>query len=89
MKKVRYLIFTLLVFGLGITFTYAASLKVTANKTTVVVGNTVTVTVNASGADRIRHIAGGHLFQVYKSALSGSFETICASTVPVNMLAIH
>lgn len=50
MKKVKYLIFTLLIFCLGITFTYAASLKVTANKTTVVVGNTVTVTVNASGA---------------------------------------
>ena len=50
MKKVKYLIFTLLIFCLGITFTYAASLKVTANKTTVVVGNKVTVTVNASGA---------------------------------------
>ena len=52
------------------------------------IGTTAT-TVDTSGADRIRHIAGGHLFQVYKSALSGSFETICTSTVPVNMLAIH
>lgn len=52
------------------------------------IGTTAT-TVDTSGADRIRHIAGGHLFQVYKSTLSGSFETICTSTVPVNMLAIH
>lgn len=50
MKKVRYLVFTLLLFCLGISVTWAASLKVSANKTTVVVGNTVTVTVNASGA---------------------------------------
>lgn len=44
---------------------------------------------NGSGPDRIRHIAGRHLFQVYTSALSGSFETICTSTVPVNCLVLN
>ena len=50
---------------------------------------TSVTTVASSGPDRIRHIAAGHLFQVYKSALAGTFEAICTSTVPVNMLAIH
>ena len=45
---------------------------------------------NGTGPDRIRHIAAGHLFQIYKSPCGGSsFESICTSTVPVNMLAIH
>lgn len=50
---------------------------------------TSATTVSGSGADRIRHIAGAHLFQIYKSALSGTFDNICKSSVPVNMLAIH
>lgn len=52
------------------------------------VGTSAT-TVSGSGADRIRHIAGAHLFQIYKSALSGTFDNICKSPTPVNMLAIH
>ena len=50
MKKLKYLLFTILVMIIGVGMTNAASLSVTANKTTVVVGNTVTVTVSASGA---------------------------------------
>ena len=45
--------------------------------------------LSTSGPDRIRYIAAAHLFQIYKSALSGTFADICTSTVPVNMLAIH
>lgn len=40
------------------------------------------------GPDRIRHIAARHLFQTYDSALSGSWTTICDSTVPVTRLEI-
>lgn len=50
MKKIKYFIFSLVVMIVGLGMVNAASLSVTANKTTVVVGNTVTVTVNASGA---------------------------------------
>ena len=50
MKKGMCLIFVLFIFVLGIDFVNAASLGVSANKTTVVVGSTVTITVNASGA---------------------------------------
>ncbi len=50
MKKIKLLISTLILFFIGVNITYAASLNVTANKSTVVVGNTVTITVNASGA---------------------------------------
>lgn len=46
-------------------------------------------TVSASGPDRIRHIAGAHLFQTYGSALSGTFSDICTSTVPTNIFAIN
>ena len=43
-----------------------------------------------AGPDRIRHIAAQHLFQTYKSPVGGSsFETICNSTVPVNILALN
>ena len=44
--------------------------------------------VSGSGVDRIRHVAGAHLFQVYKSALSGTWTTICDSTVPVTVFEI-
>lgn len=50
MKKIKYFIFSLVVMIVGLGMVNAASLSVTANRTTVVVGNTVTVTVNASGA---------------------------------------
>lgn len=50
MKKVKLVISAIIVFFLGISVSNAASLKVSANKSTVVVGSTVTVTVNASGA---------------------------------------
>lgn len=46
-------------------------------------------TYSSSGPDRIRHIAAAHLFQVYNSALSGSFATICTSTVPQNIFEIN
>lgn len=45
--------------------------------------------VVGAGPDRIRHIAAGHLFQVYRSALSGSFSAICASTTPSTVLEVN
>ncbi len=50
MKKIKLLISVFVLFFIGILTTNAASLSVSANKSTVVVGNTVTVTVKASGA---------------------------------------
>ena len=50
MKKIRYVIFSLLVFILFIGSAKAASLSVSANKSTVIVGSTVNVTVSANGA---------------------------------------
>lgn len=50
MKKIKYLLFSLLVFGSFTLVSNAASLTVSTNKKTVVVGSTVTVTVTASGA---------------------------------------
>lgn len=44
---------------------------------------------NGTGPDRIRYIAAGHLFQIYKSPVSGTFESVCTSTTPVNTLAIN
>lgn len=45
---------------------------------------------NGTGPDRIRYIAAGHLFQIYKSSLGGSsFGSICTSTVPVNILSLN
>lgn len=40
------------------------------------------------GPDRIRHIAACHLFQTYDAVLSGTWTTICDSTVPVTKLEI-
>lgn len=51
MKKIKYLVFLLGLCLLGITSVNAASFKVSANKTTVVVGNSVNVTVSVSGSD--------------------------------------
>ena len=50
MKKIKYIVYTMMLFVAGIGVSYAASLGVSANKKTVTVGSTVTVTVNASGA---------------------------------------
>ncbi len=50
MKKIKYILFSLFVCFIGVGFVNAASLKVSASKSTVVVGNTFTVTVSASGA---------------------------------------
>lgn len=54
-------------------------------------GNDIAPTsaVSGPGPDRIRHIAAAHLFQIYKSALSGTWTTICDSTVPVNVFEIN
>ena len=49
MKKIKYLLFSLLVCLIGVGFVNAASIKVSANKTNVVVGSTVTVTVKVNG----------------------------------------
>ena len=46
-------------------------------------------TVSNSGGDRIRHIAAGHLFQIYNLALSGTFQDICQSTTPINVFEIN
>lgn len=51
MKKIKYLIFGLLLGMFSITSVDAASLKVSANKSTVVVGSSVSVTVSVSGSD--------------------------------------
>ncbi len=50
MKKIKYIVYTMMLFVAGIGVSYAASLGVSANKKIVTVGSTVTVTVNASGA---------------------------------------
>lgn len=50
MKKIKYLLFIVFVGIIGLNYCYAASLSVSSSKKTVVVGSTVTVTVNASGA---------------------------------------
>lgn len=50
LKKIKYIIYTMILFVLGAGISNAASLSVNANKKTVTVGSTVTVTVNASGA---------------------------------------
>ena len=50
MKKIKYLLFGLLAFILFVSSTKAASLSVSANKSTVIVGSTVNVTVTANGA---------------------------------------
>lgn len=49
MKKIKYILFSLLVCLIGVGFVNAASIKVSANKTNVVVGSTVTVTVKVNG----------------------------------------
>ena len=54
-------------------------------------GNDIAPTASPSspGPDRIRHIAAAHLFQIYKSALNGTWTDICDSTVPVNVFEIN
>lgn len=49
MKKIKYILFSLFVCLIGVGFVNAASIKVSANKTNVVVGSTVTVTVKVNG----------------------------------------
>lgn len=51
MKKVKYLLFLLSVTLFSVVSVSAASFSVTANKTTVVVGNSVNVTVKVNGSD--------------------------------------
>ena len=51
--------------------------------------NDTVESITGSGPDRIRHIAAGHLFQVYRTALSGSFSDICASTTPSTVLEVN
>lgn len=47
------------------------------------------ITATGAGADRIRHIAAGHVFQIYRSSLSGSFDAICTSTVPSTVVEMN
>lgn len=51
--------------------------------------NDTVESITGSGPDRIRHIAAGHLFQVYRTALSGSFRDVCASTAPSTVLEVN
>lgn len=51
--------------------------------------NDTVESITSSGPDRIRHIAAGHLFQVYRTALSGSFSDVCASTAPSTVLEVN
>ena len=46
------------------------------------------VNVSNPGPDRIRHIAAAHLFQTYTTALSGSVESVCTSSVLKNLFSI-
>lgn len=46
------------------------------------------VNVNASGPDRIRHIAAAHLFQTYTSPLAGSVEDVCTSSALKSLFGI-
>ena len=50
MKRIKVFIWTITIFFGGIIVSHAASLSMSTNKTTVVVGSTVTITVSASGA---------------------------------------
>lgn len=51
--------------------------------------NDTVESITGSGPDRIRHIAAGHLFQVYRTSLSGSFSDVCASTTPSTVLEVN
>jgi hypothetical protein len=51
--------------------------------------NDTVESITGSGPDRIRHIAAGHLFQVYRTAMSGSFSDVCASTAPSTVLEVN
>ena len=51
MKKIKYLIFMMGVCLLGLGTVNAAKFSVTTNKSTVVVGSTVKITVGVSGSD--------------------------------------
>lgn len=51
--------------------------------------NDTVESITGLGPDRIRHIAAGHLFQVYRTALSGSFSDVCASTAPSTVLEVN
>lgn len=46
------------------------------------------VNVSNSGQDRIRHIAAAHLFQTYTTALAGSVEHVCTSSVLKSLFGI-
>lgn len=46
------------------------------------------VNVSNSGPDRIRHIAGAHLFQTYTSPLAGSVESVCTSSALKSLFGI-
>lgn len=50
MKRIKYVLFMLLFFVVSIGSVNAAALKMTASTTNAVVGNTITITVSASGA---------------------------------------
>lgn len=50
--------------------------------------NTDATTVGGAGPDRIRHIAAAHLFQTYASAISGTVESVCTSSVLRNLFSI-
>ena len=51
MKKIKYLLFVVVLMVLSIGSVSAASFKVTTNKSTVVVGSSVSVTVSVNGND--------------------------------------
>nr|UWD76916.1 MAG: chaperone of endosialidase [Bacteriophage sp.] len=50
--------------------------------------NTDATTIGGPGPDRIRHIAAAHLFQTYTTALAGSVESVCTSSVLSNLFSI-
>lgn len=53
------------------------------------IGNgTDAITASNSGPDRIRHIAAAHLFQTYRTVLSGSVESVCTSSALKNLFSI-
>ena len=81
MKRIKYLIFTVLVSIMGLVSVYAASLNMTATSKSITVGSTTKVTVKANGA------AGWEYCLNYDSSvlqLTGGNKCIMGSTLAGN-----